>query len=444
MDKELRGMLRLFRNNRLPVRKRMLYSKEITRPGDNEERPVALDMSFKQSGDARIKAWMDTLIALQASAVCCPHIIELDLSRNKISRQSCASISKVMTTFPLARLVLAGNFIDDLACKLFAGSLGRHSCTLRELNLSENLLHADGVAHLLAALHSSHLTHLDLSANSIGASGWMLLTKFVDGNETLKELNVSRNFLGESGISSFALALARSRVSSLDISQNSIGMTGCITFAVPLSTNDHLEHLNMRMTSIATGCYFLAEALDCNTKLRHLDISANRLDSKSMRRLTQMLERNKALESLDVSDIHVDKECWDALFDCLLDSNKTISRFVADGNSISNNCLVTLGEAIAKNNLLRSVSLQRVHFSNKALSLFLALVSKSDTIERISIQLPYSTPALLIERETNEYSFTQWRRCLAAIDLSTHPSIELLEFIAGMTLQADAIDDSFL
>ncbi|KAL2093759.1 hypothetical protein ACEWY4_011071 [Coilia grayii] len=116
------------------------------------------------------------------------------LSDCSITAKSCSSLALVLsTTSSLKELNLSDNILEDSGVKQLALGLGNPHCSLEALRLCHCQITEGGFRALASALHSnpSHLKELDVSRNKPGASGIQLLTE-AQGNpqSSLKKLEV--------------------------------------------------------------------------------------------------------------------------------------------------------------------------------------------------------------------------------------------------------------
>ncbi|XP_025759065.1 NACHT, LRR and PYD domains-containing protein 3-like [Oreochromis niloticus] len=140
------------------------------------------------------------------------------------------------------------------SCGALSSVLNSKSCSLRELDLSNNDLHDLGVKLLSAALQSPHctletlrLTHCNLSERSCGALSSVLNCQSC----SLRELDLSNNDLQDLGVKLLSAALQ-----SQHCTLETLSLSGC------LITEE--------------GCTSLASALSSNPfQLRKLDLSYN-------------------------------------------------------------------------------------------------------------------------------------------------------------------------
>ncbi|XP_067454338.1 NLR family CARD domain-containing protein 3-like isoform X1 [Thunnus thynnus] len=97
-----------------------------------------------------------------------------------LSERSCAALSSVLSSqsCSLRELDLTNNNLRDSGVKLLSAGLESPHCTLKTLSLSGCLITEEGCASLASALSSnpSHLRELDLSYNHPGDSGEKLLS----------------------------------------------------------------------------------------------------------------------------------------------------------------------------------------------------------------------------------------------------------------------------
>uniref|UniRef100_A0A8C0DHS6 Leucine rich repeat containing 74B n=1 Tax=Balaenoptera musculus TaxID=9771 RepID=A0A8C0DHS6_BALMU len=187
---------------------------------------------------------------------------------------------------------------------------------VQKAQLAENGLE-EQVAQYLAELLLAHtgLKPLDLSYNQLNDQAGEMLGPALAENTGLTELNISWNHLRGPGTVAFARGLeANIFLKVLDISYSGCGDPGASALGEGLKTNNMLEEVYMSNNRIsAVGA--LSLGLQVNQTLRIPVVSASCFGVLRSVRANPL----SALELLDFSDIHVNRE-----FDDLTSSVKVI------------------------------------------------------------------------------------------------------------------------
>uniref|UniRef100_A0A671UAW5 SPRY-associated domain-containing protein n=1 Tax=Sparus aurata TaxID=8175 RepID=A0A671UAW5_SPAAU len=105
---------------------------------------------------------------------------------------------------------LRGCNLSERSCTALSSILSSKSCSLRELDLSDNNLHDSEVKLLSAGLESPHCTleSLRLSGCLITEEGCTSLVSALDSNPShLRELDLSYNHPGDSGVKQLSARL---------------------------------------------------------------------------------------------------------------------------------------------------------------------------------------------------------------------------------------------
>ena len=138
-----------------------------------------------------------------------PHLRVLDLSANEIGDTGCRGLADGMTQNPaLEFLLLQSNCITEVGAWYLAQAIqaqgtnkfndnNKQSSSLKELNLSHNLIGNGGCTAFANALYKARagisLEHLDLSDNRIGDEGVGTWVDVLDEIPTLRHLELSGN-----------------------------------------------------------------------------------------------------------------------------------------------------------------------------------------------------------------------------------------------------------
>jgi hypothetical protein len=119
----------------------------------------------------------------------------LNLSSNwEITNSGWTALSISLREMMLEKISIRSNFIDNIGITVIAESLENNS-SLRELDLSDNLICEDGVSALATVLRHPNfaLTSLHINENTIGDIGINALTDALLHNSMLKELSIYDN-----------------------------------------------------------------------------------------------------------------------------------------------------------------------------------------------------------------------------------------------------------
>ncbi|KAI4903206.1 hypothetical protein NFI96_026590 [Prochilodus magdalenae] len=147
-----------------------------------------LDLSNNDMRDSGVKLLLDGLKKRDCK------LQKLRLGWCKLSAGSCKMLTSVFSSsLQLTELDLSNNDLKDSGVKFLSGGLENPCCKLETLRLSGCLVTEEGCSYLASALTSnlSFLKELDLSYNYPGESGIKLLTeKLEDPQCKLEKLNV--------------------------------------------------------------------------------------------------------------------------------------------------------------------------------------------------------------------------------------------------------------
>ena len=178
-------------------------------------------------------------------------------------------------------------------------------CTnLQTLNLSDNSIGSDVAVALAEGLKCcTNLQTLNLSYNSIGSNGGVALAEGLKCCTNLQTLYLSYNSIGSNGGVTLAEGLKGfTNLQTLDLSDNSVGSDGAVALAEGLKCCTNLQTLDLSDNSIGSnGAVALAEGLKCCTNLQTLDLSSNGIGSYGAVALAEGLKCCTNLQTLDLS-----------------------------------------------------------------------------------------------------------------------------------------------
>ncbi|XP_073685380.1 NACHT, LRR and PYD domains-containing protein 3-like [Garra rufa] len=244
-----------------------------------------------------------------------------DLSDCNLTEESCSALVSVLTlnSSSLKDLNLSNNELQDSKVNMLSTALESKCCKLEILRLDHCSVTEQGCAALFSALWSNtHLRELNLSRNKLGASGVKQLSKLLkDSHCKLEKIELSECSVKNEGCADLTLAL-RSNISLLKeliLNGNELGDSGVKVLCDGLKDSHcKLEKIQLANCSITEkGCDDLASALRSNTHLREINLSWNKLEVSGVNALTGLLKDPKCkLEKLNLSKCSIgDKGCGD-------------------------------------------------------------------------------------------------------------------------------------
>ncbi|XP_050984919.1 NACHT, LRR and PYD domains-containing protein 12 isoform X3 [Labeo rohita] len=202
-----------------------------------------------------------------------------------ITAEGCAALASALRSNPLhlRELDLAWNYLKDSGVKLLSAGLENPLCKLQILKLERCAITVEGCAALAFALKSNpHLRQLDLTWNHLGDSGVTLLSAGLENSYCkLEILRLSYCGVTDEGCAALASALrSNPHLRQLDLTWNHLGDSGVTLLSAGLENSYcKLEILRLSYCGVTgEGCAALASALRSNPKhLRELDLTGNKL-----------------------------------------------------------------------------------------------------------------------------------------------------------------------
>ncbi len=216
----------------------------------------------------------------------------LDLVNTHIGLEGLKAICTILidTQYPLERLYLSGNQIDEKGAMVLAQLLASTS-TLQELLLSVNHLGDEGTCMLAEGLSQNQtLTNLGLASNNMGNTGATALFKSLENHPTLQKLD---------------LGYSRS-TKVLEAQANQIGDEAMTSFKNVLTKNTTLYHIDLNRNQLTlTGLKLIEKGLENNTRLKTL-ILGKKFQKHTLAQIKQHLEQNLASNPTAIFQTHQD------------------------------------------------------------------------------------------------------------------------------------------
>uniref|UniRef100_A0A8C2DEG3 Uncharacterized protein n=1 Tax=Cyprinus carpio TaxID=7962 RepID=A0A8C2DEG3_CYPCA len=171
----------------------------------------------------------------------------LSLKNNCITEGGCHVLAAALNSNPsnLTELDLSENKLGNPGMKIILTLFENVQCRLEKLNLKNNCITEGGCHVLAAALNSnpSNLTELDLSENKLGNPGMkIILTLFENVQCRLEKLKLNCISITDEGCAALASAF-NSNLRELDLSRNQIGDSGVAEISSLLRNSQTLQIL---------------------------------------------------------------------------------------------------------------------------------------------------------------------------------------------------------
>ena len=295
-------------------------------------------------------------------------IVELDLSYNKLSAEDMKRfLYRTKNIFTnLVKLNVSGNIISDEVASAFANVLLENK-KLKELDLSDNNLHTEGIRKIFNGLKISTLIKLRVGHNSITDQEADHMVTFLSRNKSLEELdlshnnlrsagaikicriylprlavfNISHNYIATKAATDIATFLSSMKLKKLDLSHNHLSSDGIIVLCrianISKLTAINLSHNGIRVEAKDDIAAFLSR----NTKLQDLDLSCSELEESGCLIIFKVLQNTSVLASLKISNCNVINEAADELATVLL-CNTLLQELDLSYNNLSKSDSVTI------------------------------------------------------------------------------------------------------
>ncbi|CAF2535982.1 unnamed protein product [Rotaria sp. Silwood2] len=250
----------------------------------------------------------------------------VDLDEQNITDQDIKFIVKhAIIKNHCKRIRLRDNNITSLGALTLAEGL-KNNMTLESLDLRNNFISDLGVKSLALAIINSNLKTLNLESNGITTEGAQYLAQMLKNNQTLTELYLSKNHLGDRGVELLANVLNDDKKNHHDrdnkevdtsnpsilqhlyLGHNDITDVGIKHLADMLKTNRMLTWLWLSGNEIGNrGVELLANTLAYhNSSLEWLFLNSNNaISDPSVDALVQMLKRNHSLKTIYINNCNL-------------------------------------------------------------------------------------------------------------------------------------------
>ncbi|XP_072517610.1 uncharacterized protein [Salminus brasiliensis] len=297
-----------------------------------------LDLSGKIKGDSAVKK----LSALLEDSHCRTQILKL--SNSSITEEGCAALSAAICSNPshLIELDLSENKLGKSGVKQICDTLNNSDCQLQKLDFSFCNITEQGYTDLESALRSnpsSHLTELVLKGNDPGDTGVKILNDLIENSQhKLNNLRLLKSSAAEEICTSLTKALGINPLLLTELNlSGKIQGDSAVKKLSDLLEDSHCrtQILKLNKSRITEeGCAALSAALCSNSShLVELDLSENKLENPGVKHLCDLLNNQYCkLQRLKLSFCSVTEEGYTSMASTLKNSSSPLIELDLRGN----------------------------------------------------------------------------------------------------------------
>jgi len=228
-------------------------------------------------------------------------------------------------------------------------------------NVSAVRLKLDDICKILSDNDEDNMIDLDLTGTCVSGIGARALGSALKSNTKLQSLSLGYNLISSLGATTLVEGMMN--ISKLDLRGNSIGNDGVISIAdsLLLSSSSTLQHLIIRDNNITSlGAIKLSQVLETNDVLQSLDMGSNRIGERGNHdgatAIYNLLRRNTSIQFLSLWSNAISEEGIRLLAKSI-SVNTTLKHLNLGGNTIGTNGATAIAKAVRSNTKLQSLYL---------------------------------------------------------------------------------------
>ncbi|XP_037116564.1 LOW QUALITY PROTEIN: uncharacterized protein LOC119128354 [Syngnathus acus] len=354
----------------------------LSSPGSLRE----LDLAYNDLRDDGLEA----LAAGLAKPQCTLQVLWL---RNcQLSKKSCEALASVLSSpGSLRELDLSWNDLHDDGLEVLAAGLAKPQCTLQVLRLRKCQLSKKSCEALASVLSSSRtLSHLDLSWNNLRDDGVEALAAGLAKPQcTLQVLKLCYCQLSKKSCEALASVLSSpGSLRELELGYNDLCDDGLEALAAGLAKPQcTLQVLKLRGCKLSKkSCEALASVLSSPGSLSHLDLSWNNLRDDGVEALAAGLAKPQCtLQVLKLRGCKLSKKSCEALAS-ILSSPGSLRKLDLAYNDLRDDGLEALAAGLAKPQCtLQVLGLQRCKLSKKSCEALASVLSSPGSLRELDL-----------------------------------------------------------
>ncbi|XP_051874587.1 NACHT, LRR and PYD domains-containing protein 12-like [Pristis pectinata] len=372
-------------------------------PMDYSAMAFALQMSNENSETFNLSEHKISSIGLRRLAPVLFSFTSLKMNGSNLGDSGVKILSQVTRCRDgkLQNLELERNDLTHKCCEALAFILSNNSM-LRNLNLCDNHLGDKGICLLSTTLKQPQcrIQKLNLSNNNLSTGSWEELVSVLMTNQTLRELNVSNNRVGEAGLRILSTALKNSRCKLQKLGLNNtstfdFGMMGSyleetgveVLCDVLRNPNCTLKSLELASNCLSQKNYGeLTSAIRINHTLTHLDLSSNVIQDTGINVLSMaLMDPSCSIQSLRMTDTKLTPTCCEKLATVLV-TNQTLRELDLSMNKLGDSGVHALSTALKNPNCkLETLRLKRTSLTDGCCHKLMAALSTTQTITHLDL-----------------------------------------------------------
>ena len=343
----------------------------------------------------------------------------VDLSENYIGIYSIKLISKILyNSDRIARLNLTRNNLGDQGVEILVNSI-KNSKSLISLNITSNSITYKGGEIIFSQLQNQQsiidlnisskeginrnrltskgikdiedfmklnifIEKFNICGNGIKDEGFILLSKGLNENNNLLNLNISNNDIHIKGFIQGLNMISNCKLYSLNISNNPILDDGLKKLTDSLKNFQNLHKLNISNCDFGyPGFEYLINALQTIKRIEHLNVSKNYLYSKQFGKIKPCFS-TFGIKYLNMSKCSLGNESTFHLGEGLI-NNETIVSLNISGNTIGDLGFRSFIPLFTKNNIMESFDCSMNLISDVTAKDFIKNMKYNRTLKKVNL-----------------------------------------------------------